>query len=285
MESMLEKMITTSDGYAIAARFFLPRQTPLGSVLVAPAMGVPQVHYEPFARWLAEQGFLAGTFDYRGTGRSAPTSLRGFKADIIDWGQLDAQAMVDQLTTCSPGSPLVWVGHSVGGQVLPFVKRREKINKMITIACGSGYWRENSPPLKRRVWLLWYFVAPVALPLCGYFPGRRLKMVGDLPAPMMAQWRRWCLHPEYATGVEPGAREKFADVSTPIVSLSFTDDEFMSARNVESLHGFYRNAPRTMVKVAPNNEGLHRIGHFGFFRPENEKQLWQRYLLPELQKD
>lgn len=282
MEMQVETTLKTSDGQEIAARFFTPRQAPLGSVLVAPAMGVPQTYYEPFARWLAEQGFLTGTFDYRGTGRSAPATLRGFDADIVDWGQLDAQAMVDALAERAPESPLTWVGHSVGGQLLPFVMRREKIDKVVTVACGSGYWRENSPPLKRRVWLLWYIVAPVALPLCGYFPGRRLKMVGDLPAPMMAQWRRWCLHPEYAAGAEPGAREKFAAVNTPIVSLSFTDDEFMSARNTESLHGFYRNAPRTMVRIAPDDAGIRRIGHFGFFRPSNEEPLWKRYLLPEL---
>ena len=41
-------------------------------------------------------------------------------------------------------------------------------------------------------------------------------------------------------------RRQYAAVTTPIVSLSFTDDEFMSARNTESLHGFYTGAQRTM---------------------------------------
>ena len=45
--------------------------------------------------------------------------------------------------------------------------------------------------------------APVLTPLFGYFPGKALRMVGDLPAPAMRQWSRWCRHPEFAWGAEP----------------------------------------------------------------------------------
>ena len=73
-----------------------------------------------------------------------------------------------------------------------------------------------------------------------------------------------------------------AAVRTPIVSLSFSDDEFMSRRNTESIHGFYVNAPKTMKRFAPADIGARRIGHFGFFRPEHESSLWRAHLLPEL---
>ena len=125
---------------------------------------------------------------------------------------------------------------------------------------------------------------PVALPLFGYFPGRTLKKVGDLPRDVMAQWRRWCMNREYAVGVEgEPVRRQFAAVKTPIVSLSFTDDEFMSARNTESLHGFYTNAQRRMKRIAPKDIGARRIGHFGFFRHRFADTLWAKHLLPELQ--
>lgn len=158
-----------------------------------------------------------------------------------------------------------------------------RVAKFITIGTGSGYWRENAAPLDRRAWFLWYVLAPLSVGLCGYFPGRRLHLVGDLPSGVMRQWRRWCLHPDYAAGAEgERARTAYAAITTPIVSLSFTDDEFMSARNTESLHGFYTNAPRTMKRLAPADIGVQRIGHFGFFRPEFEHTLWASYLLPEL---
>jgi predicted alpha/beta hydrolase len=274
--------IATADGHGIMCRFFPLRGEATGAVLIAPAMGAPQDYYAPFATWLATQGFLAATFDYRGTGLSRPRRLRGFKADLFDWARLDCGAMVEAISKRAPGKPLYWIGHSLGGQILPFVSNRDRISKFVTIATGSGYWRENSPPLKRRVWWLWYVVAPLAVSLFGYFPGKRLRKVGDLPKGVMEQWRRWCLNPEYAVGVEEGVRAEYAAVRTPIVSISFSDDEFMSARNTESIHGFYANAPRTMKRITPQDIGARRIGHFGFFRPEHESSLWQAYLLPEL---
>ena len=66
----------------------------------------------------------------------------------------------------------------------------------------------------------------------------------------------------------------FASVTAPILSLSFTDDAYMSARNIESLHGFYRNAQREMRRLDPRTMGVRGIGHFGFFRRKHGDQLW-----------
>lgn len=77
-------------------------------------------------------------------------------------------------------------------------------------------------------------------------------------------------------------RAQYAAVRTPIVSLSFSDDEMMSLANTESIHGFYAAAPRKMQRIAPRDIGAARIGHFGFFRPRFEDSLWRRFLLPEL---
>jgi predicted alpha/beta hydrolase len=280
----MEMAVSAADGARIAARFFSPAGGEAkGSVLIVSAMGVTQGYYERFAVWLAEQGFHAATFDYRGTGRSRIGSLRGYQVDLFDWSRRDCAAMVEALAAHAPGLPLYWVGHSLGGQILPFVPNRERIAKAVTVAAGSGYWLENTPALKRKSWWLWFFVVPVALALFGYFPGKRLRKVGDLPKGVMAQWRRWCLNREYAVGAEgESVRREYAEVRTPIVSLSFVDDEMMSARNTESLHGFYVNAPRTAKRLAPRDIGERRIGHFGFFRDRYKDTLWRQHLLPEL---
>lgn len=275
--------LLTADATPLAARLFPAARPAQGAVLVVPAMGVPQAFYAPLASWLAGRGFHVLTFDYRGIGDSAQGPLRKVAADVMTWAREDAAAALARLAAHAGNLPLTWVGHSLGGQILPFVPGRERVARMVTVATGSGYWRENSPELRRRVWLLWYVVAPLTMPLFGYFPGRRFNMVGDLPRGVMTQWRRWCLHPEYAAGVEGEAvRAQYAAVTTPITSLSFTDDEFMSARNTASIHGFYTAAPRTMLRLEPRREGLRRVGHFGFFRREMQQPLWERHLLPAL---
>jgi len=273
----MHRLVETADGREIAARFFHPEGEPKGAVLIVPAMGCGQDYYKSFASWLAAQGFTVATFDYRGTGLSRRGALRGFKADIFDWARLDCAAMIDEL----PERPLYWIGHSLGGQILPLVPNRESITKAVTVATGSGYWRENSPRIRPMAWWLWFVVTPLIVPLFGYFPGKTLRKVGDLPKGVMQQWRRWCLDPEYAVGAE-GLRAQYAAVRTPIVSLSFSDDEMMSLRNTESIHGFYSGAPRTMKRLAPQDIGAKRIGHFGFFRSAYEGSLWRQHLLPEL---
>jgi predicted alpha/beta hydrolase len=167
--------ITASDGTAIAARFFAPAGEARGAVLIVPAMGTPQDYYRPFAEWLAAQGYWSATFDYRGSGLSRRGALRGFKADLFDWARLDCAAMVDALAARAGSAPLYWIGHSLGGQILALVPNRERVAKAITIATGSGYWLENVPALRLRVWWLWFFLVPVTLRLFGYFPGRALR--------------------------------------------------------------------------------------------------------------
>ena len=283
MSGMKIRQVATSDGQKIAARFFVPEGHPRGSALIVPAMGASQDYYRPFAQWLAKQGLLAATFDYRGTGLSRPKALRGFKADIFDWARLDCAAMIEALAELDRSGPLYWIGHSLGGQILGLVPNREWIAKAVTIAAGSGYWREIVPGFRLKAWWLFYVVTPVALSLCDFFPGKALRKVGDLPRGVMVQWRRWCLDRDYSVGAEGDAiRAQYASVHTPIVSLSFSDDEMMSARNTESIHGFYSSAPRRMKRIAPQDIGVRRIGHFGFFRSAFEASLWQRHLLPEL---
>jgi predicted alpha/beta hydrolase len=272
--------ITTADGFALSGQLYGNPAQARAALLIAPAMGVAQSYYAPFARWLAEQGFVVLSFDYRGMGQSRPAehrhSLRGFDADIHTWAERDAAAALATLDALLPATtPIHWLGHSLGGQIFGLVPNRDRVARMVTVGTGSGYWLENAPPLKRMVWWLWFFVVPIALRVAGYFPGKRLRKVGDLPRGVMAQWRRWCLSREYVVGAEgEHVREAYASVRMPMLSLSFTDDELMSARGIRSLHGLYTNAPVEYRRIAPPDVGVRRIGHFGFFRPQFERTLW-----------
>lgn len=277
-----DAVVETADGTPIAVRFHAPVIAARGAVLIVPAMGVPQSFYAPFATWLTEQGFHAATFDYRGMGRSRHGSLREVDADIVTWAEQDTAAVLHELRVRAPGLPITWVGHSLGGQIVPFVRDRAGVEKIVTVATGSGYWRENAPQLKRKVWIFWWLAAPVLTPMFGYFPGKKLGMVGDLPRGVIRQWRKWCLQPEYAVGDGEETRALFASVTTPITSFGFTDDDMMSEANVASIHGFYTGAPRTMRRLSPDEIGVPKVGHFGFFRTELRGPLWEGRVLREL---
>ncbi|MEO8703244.1 MAG: alpha/beta fold hydrolase [Kofleriaceae bacterium] len=277
-----EQSVFTADDTAVTVRFYDPLAPVRGAVLIVPAMGVPQSYYGAFAAWLASEGFHVATFDYRGMGRSRHGSLRRVDADIVTWAEQDTQAVLDALAVRARGVPITWIGHSLGGQIVPFVRERAAIAKVITVATGSGYWRENAPALRRKVWIFWFAAVPVATPLFGYFPGKRLGMVADLPKGVVRQWRRWCLDPEYAVGEGDATRALFADVTTPMTAFSFTDDDMMSARNTTAIHACYLNAPKTMVRLAPEDLGVAKVGHFGFFRAELQASLWESRVRREL---
>ena len=267
--------ILAGDGYRLAARVHEARAPHRGAALIVPAMAVSQDFYAGFASWLADRGWHVVTFDFRGIGASAPRTLRGFKADILTWACLDCAAALSCARSLAYGRPLLWVGHSLGGQILAMTPGIEAVSAAVTIASGVGYWRENAYPLRRYSWWLWHVIAPLATALFGYFPGKRLHMVGDLPRGVMDQWSRWCKDLEYAVGVEGAAmRERYRKITLPMLSLSFTDDEYMSASNVTVLHGLYENANRDMRRFAPSHFGVARIGHLGFFREESVQRLW-----------
>jgi predicted alpha/beta hydrolase len=272
---MTEIEILAGDGCRLAARSYEARGPHRGAALLVPAMAVSQDYYAAFGSWLAEHGWQVVTFDFRGIGASAPENLRGFEADIVTWARFDCAAALAYARGLAFGRRLIWIGHSLGGQVLGMTPGNEAISAAVTVASGVGYWRENAYPLRRYSWWLWHVIAPLATAVAGYFPGKRLHMVGDLPRGVMNQWSRWCRHPEYAIGIEgPVMRERYRKLTLPMLSLSFTDDEYMSASNVAVLHGFYENATREMRRFSPQDFGAVRIGHFGFFREEPGRRLW-----------
>jgi predicted alpha/beta hydrolase len=220
------------------------------------------------------------TFDYRGMGDSRPpaqaASLRGFDADLFSWAR-DYDSAIDALHERAPGVPLYLIGHSLGAQLPGLLRNRVNIAGLLSIAAGSGYWRDNAPQLKRSVLYFWHALVPVATTLFGYFPGKRLRKVGDLPRGVILQWRRWCLDPRYHVGAEGAAvREQFEQVRFPVVALSIADDELMTERGTHVLVECYANAPRRVERIAPSDVKVNRIGHFGFFRNQFQSSLWAR---------
>jgi predicted alpha/beta hydrolase len=273
---MQNVVLTSGDGVQLAARVYEPGgHAQKGNVVIGGAMGVRQDYYAPFAEWLASQGWRVTTFDYRGSGDSMPKKgLRGYKADLFDWTR-DYEAAIDHADAA--GGKVYLLGHSLGAQLPGLLANQHKVSGLLSIAAGSGYWKENAPQLKRIVPYFWFFLVPLAVTLCGYFPGRKLRKVGDLPAGVILQWRKWCLNPRYSVGAEgESARRAYASVRFPVLALSITDDELMTLAGTRSLFALYENAPRQIERIGPAELALRRIGHFGPFRAEQETRLWPR---------
>ena len=265
--------IAATDGHPLAAHRYDPPGAVKASVVVAPAMAISQGFYSTFARWLAAQGFVTWTFDYRGTGESLRGGMRGAPGTLEDWCAKDYDAALQAAHALHPQRPLFALGHSFGGQCAPLLPSRRLLSGLVNIAVGSGAMRHNTPRIRRQAPLLWYVLVPLLCPLFGYFPGARIGVIGDLPTGAVREWRRWCLDRDYLLGAEPRARQAYASSGYDVLGLTFPDDELLLESGSKMLHSAYCR-PVDYRVLAPQDHGLARIGHFGFFRPASEAALW-----------
>ena len=276
-------LLTTTDGTPLQACVFEPPGAARSQVLVAGGLGITQRFYAPFAAWLAARGHRVMTFDLRGMGLSRRPeqrrSLRGLDADMLTWARLDFGAAVRALSDSSGGEPIALVGHSLGFHhaSMTDAATQARLRVAVSVAAGSGYWRDWAARSRRKAPLMLHLAGPVLTPLLGYFPGRALGMVGDLPGPAARQWMRWCRHPEFAWGAQPDlVVPSLLSARFNVQAFSFTDDDAMTESCTRKLLAAMPHAPATLHVVSPAKVGLKAIGHVGAFRRAAAGTIWPR---------
>ena len=162
--------------------------TDCGTVIINAATGVPARYYHRYARFLSEHGFTVLTYDYRGIGLSRPASLRGYACRWADWGERDFSAAIDFIRQRQPGGPLVVVGHSIGGFLPGLAENAPAIDRMLTVGAQYGYCADYAAVHRWRLFLKWHVAMPVLTAALGYFPGKRLGWLEDLPAGVAKDW-------------------------------------------------------------------------------------------------
>jgi predicted alpha/beta hydrolase len=269
--SEVELVIPARDGYPLAATVFGPEAA--GDwVVVNSATAVPRGYYARFARFLAAQGFGVVTYDYRGIGGSRPARLRGFRARMRDWAQLDAAGAFDWVDVRGASS-VAAVGHSFGGQALGLLPRPERLAAAIVVGAQSGYWRLWDGWRQAQVAVFWHAVIPGLCAVCGFFPGRVLGMGENSPAGVAREWAAWGRRPGYVTEAD-GLAAGYARVRCPLRSYSFSDDTFAPPRAVEALLGFYSAARVERRALEPGDLGVRAFGHWSFFKERYREPLW-----------
>jgi predicted alpha/beta hydrolase len=255
---------------------YWPAAEPQAMVLIHPATGVVQGYYESFARYLVGLGFSVVTYDYRGTGRSRPASLRGYQLSMSDWINDDVPAVTNWARTQFPGLPLMAVGHSVGGHAIA-LSDSTALRAAVLVAAHAGVTRTIRGAAERaRVWFLVRVLAPVSCALLGYMPGRRLGLGEDLPRGVMLQWSRWTTLPRYFVD-DPAmdAARRMARVRIPLLVLGFSDDPWANPAAIDLLVSPLAHAQLERREYTPLEAGVPAIGHMGFFRKRCEAVLWR----------
>lgn len=271
-----ELRIAARDGYALAAtRRRVDAGEPHATVLIAAAAAVPAGFYRRFATYLAERGFDTLTFDYRGVGGSRPASLKGFDARMRDWAELDAAAAVDHAAALHPDMPLVYVGHSFGGQALGLLPNNGKVSRALLVASQAGYWAYLAGLEKYRAYVLLRFVAPALVRYYGYLPPG-VGLGDGLPEGVFREWAGWCMNPGYLFDDETlASRANYPNYKGALRAVGLADDSWAKPRAISRLLEGYTGTTPEHLTVAPRDIGAAKIGHFNFFRAEFRDTLWK----------
>lgn len=268
--------LSAADGYPITAIRYATRRPARGHLIVAGAVGVPQRFYRPFAEFAASIGYSTMTFDYRGIGLSAPTSLESFHMDYFDWGRLDLAAAVDAMS--EPDVPLYVVGHAFGGHAFGMLPNHERVAAFYTFGTGAGWDGWMSPLARMKAVALRRIVGP-ALTWKGYLPASLLGMGEDLPLEFYERWKHWCRFPNYFFGdaAVQHVTQNFDRIRAPVMAANSIDDRWAPPRSRDAFMPGYRNAARHTLDLEPSRVGLRSIGHMGYFKPR-AKPLWKSAL-------
>ena len=275
--SQRDLVISAIDGFRLSAKVFAPAGKARGTVVINAATAAPQQYYQRFARFLAGSGLRVVTYDYGGIGGSAPPSLRGFEATMVQWAELDARAMF-RLARSEWAEPVALVGHSFGGQLIGLVDELRHAAGALLVGSQLGYYG-YWPLLERpRLLMIWRGLVPAATAAYGYLPGK-LGLGHDVPFGVARKWARWCSQPGYLLSEQPAARARVkAHFLKPVRLYSFTDDDYAPRRAVAELANLFVNTQLDHRRLEPRDVGVHEVGHFGFFRPRLERALWPEAL-------
>jgi predicted alpha/beta hydrolase len=287
LSEALAVRLRAADGCALGGLLYAspsadaPRQV----VVLHTGAGIDQLRYRYFAHFLADAGVPTLTYDYRGIGASRPGSLRGFHATMEDWAEHDCAAAIGWVRERFPAAEIIGIAHSIGTLLQGGAPNAREQALVVMVGAHTGYYGDYRLPYRLPMAAMWHALMPALAQVLGYFPGRALRMGEDMPGTVALQWagrRSADLRTRPGeTGHERRSRllDHCAGLGYPVRMVLASDDAFATPASAERLLSYYPGVPvLERLVVTPEEAGVERLGHFGFFRRRPGAVLWPRLL-------
>ncbi len=270
--------IAANDGGPLSAKLYLCRtQNSKQKILIInAATGVSQQLYHHYAVFMMNNGYTVLTYDYRGIAASRPATLRGFKASFSDWGQLDFHSVVDYVKDNFSNHKIVVLGHSIGGVLVGISKNIQAISGIITIGSQPAFYKDWSPFSKKiKFYFIWHMFFPILNEVFGYVPGKKLKLIEDIPYGVMKDWHQRRKSPDIAKQFKTsGCNLFFNSYKGKLLTIGIADDPIGTAVAIQRIHDLFSHAEKEQLVLT----GSSAVGHFGFFSRRFEKEFWVKTL-------
>jgi predicted alpha/beta hydrolase len=262
--------VNASDGATSRVRIFRAESSRENApvILCMPAMGVTARYYDPLGHSLRAHGLNAIVGELRGHGTSSVRASRrtnfGYREMVLrDW-----PALIDRAAQTFTQSPIVLLGHSLGGQLSALhcaleAESRERPVRVrglaLVASCSVHYlgWR-----FPHSIGLLaGTQSASLVARALGFFPGHRIGFGGREARDVMIDWARQSRTGRYALDgrdMEP----LLARVEVPVLAVSVAGDEYAPPRAVDALCAKLERAPLERWHFDPRAMRLGSVDHF-----------------------
>ncbi len=276
-----ELKISTKDGYKISIILREPNNKRKGVVQIQGGIGLSQELYSNFATYVTQNGYTTVTLDYRGIGKSKPANLKGFKADIIDWGELDMAGVFDWVVKKYPSDKKILVAHSIGGALVGLMENNVRIDQLFLIASSTAYWKDMSRPYRWFMPPVWSFFILVHPFIFGYVKIKKFKLGEDVPKGVALRWWKWSKNKNYFEDDFKKSEKlhRYDQIKIPLTSIQISDDPIANKITSNKLLTYYKNAQIKICEITPKQLEVDKIGHIGFFSRKFKKTLWSDLLL------
>lgn len=270
--------IVCDDGVRLKGTLFIPKN-PKAVVQFNGGTAIKKEFYFPFITYLAENDFLVCSWEYRGSGESAPDNLSKCDYTYSDYGTKDMPAIKTFLNSKYPDLPLLLFGHSAGGQQVGFMPNCEGYKGLVCFAVSTGFAPQFKFDYRLMSFYFFYIFSPLSIFFKGYVNSKPFGYMENLPKNVVLEWRAWCDKKQYFF------HEKFFGKKIPEgfyndmpfpIHLFWTNDDKIS--NQKNTFDFWKNIKSgfgiSLQELIPSDYDVKEINHFGFFKKKMGTKLW-----------
>jgi len=268
--------IITKDGFELPSILYEPEEMVKGSVLLCPGLGIPKEFYGEYCSFLAQEGYTTLIFDYRGIGNNEARKNE-VRMNLRNWGIEDIPVCLDWLNINYPNQKIIFIGHSVAGQIAGLAHNFNLVDRFIFISSTGGHRSLFGFPMNLLTWFMFHLHIPITSRLFGHMPPSLTYRGVAIAKNVALEWARWSRKKDYISAFYGREIPKnyYSSITQSIDWISFEDDAIATHKAVEYMMSYYENAKLTKRRYDPKKEGLPRVGHAGFFRKKLGSAFWK----------
>jgi predicted alpha/beta hydrolase len=155
--------------------------------------------------------------------------------------------------------------------------RATSMARLLMVGAQHAHWPDYASRHRLGMVWRWHLVMPAVTALQGYFPGRRLGWVEDLPRGVAFDWARGARDFTRTIGdADPGALARAATLTLDVLAVAAADDPFATPRATARTLSYLPRARVEQRVIDPAAAGTGPIGHLGLFHDRFRDTLWPR---------